>query len=103
MADLIRVRVKDFRAFPKASFDVPAHGLILVTGQNNAGKSALLSALDVIAGQQELQAVRHANAEGPAHVSARFQLSDQERAELLGRGPRTSELLSAGAAAWLEW
>jgi ABC-type uncharacterized transport system ATPase subunit len=68
MADLIQVRVKDFRAFSEASFDMPPNGLILVTGQNNAGKSALLSALDVISGQQEQEAVRHAKAKGPAHV-----------------------------------
>ncbi|MET7398981.1 AAA family ATPase [Dactylosporangium sp. NPDC005572] len=44
MADLIQIRVKNFRAFREAGFDLPTHGLVLVTGQNNAGKSALLSA-----------------------------------------------------------
>jgi hypothetical protein len=59
--------------------------------------------LDVISGQQEQEAVRHAKAKGPAHVWARFRLSDQERAELLGDDPKTMELLEGGAARWIEW
>jgi ABC-type cobalamin/Fe3+-siderophores transport system ATPase subunit len=103
VADLIQVRLKNFRAFPEASFDVPPQGLILVTGQNNAGKSALLTALDVISGQVEQEAVRHVNSKEPAHVWARFRLTDQERVALLGDDPKTIGLLEAGAAKWIEW
>lgn len=103
MADLIQVRIENFRAFPEAIFNVPVNGLVLVTGQNNAGKSAFLSALDVIAGRYDMEAVRHAGATSPARVWARFRLSDQERLKLLGEGPNASVLFSGGAAEWLEW
>jgi AAA15 family ATPase/GTPase len=42
--------VKNFRPFEATSVRVPDSGLVLVAGAINAGKSALLSALDVVAG-----------------------------------------------------
>lgn len=103
MAELIQVRVRDFRAFADVSVDIPPRGIILVAGQNNAGKSAFLSALDVIAGQQENDAARNANAKRPAHVWARFHLTENERIELVGEGSKAPELLESGAARWIEW
>src|SRR6266536_569362 len=44
------VAVENFRPFQAASIRLPASGLVLVAGANNSGKSALLSALDVVAG-----------------------------------------------------
>jgi hypothetical protein len=44
------VHLENFRAFEGAEMRLLGNGLVLVTGANNAGKTALLSAFDVIAG-----------------------------------------------------
>jgi predicted ATP-dependent endonuclease of OLD family len=47
---LKRVEMENFRAFRHAEMGLPDDGLVLLAGANNSGKSALLSAYDVIAG-----------------------------------------------------
>lgn len=94
---LRQVVVENFRAFQHARFALPEHGLVLVAGANNAGKSALLSALDVIAGIEAGSAFRHAAASGPAILTATFELDDRARAGLLHRLAGRDELLAAGA------
>jgi hypothetical protein len=58
------LKLQDFRAYRSAAVALPPHGLVLVAGANNSGKSALLSALDVVAGSNQLPAARHAAASG---------------------------------------
>jgi DNA repair ATPase RecN len=86
MADLVEIRVRDYRAFRQATLLLDAYGLALVAGPNNAGKSALLSAFDVAAGQETYASVRHA-AGSRARIWARWELSIEERNRLLVRQP----------------
>jgi len=102
MAELIQVRLRDFRAFREASLDIAPKGLNLVTGPNNSGKSSLLSAFDVIAGVDTAADLRHSLGER-ARVWGRFRLSVAERSALLGPTPDLAQLLDQGAAEWLEW
>jgi len=96
------LKLQDFRAYRSASVSVPSHGLLLVAGANNSGKSALLSALDVVAGTKQPAAVQHAAASEPARVLARFALSEEERSQLLASvsDPTVRE---SDALTWLEW
>src|SRR5436190_23192327 len=83
MAELYSISVKDFRAFRDASFEFGSNGLVLIAGPNSAGKSALMSALDVVAGQEAPAALLHVVGQR-AHVRARFWLNKDERATLVG-------------------
>jgi len=95
---LREVQVENFRPFESAVIRLPGTGLVLVAGANNAGKSALLSALDVVAGVgSDFQALRRAGSAGPARVAATFTLEPDERAEWLSQGPRADEFLASGA------
>jgi energy-coupling factor transporter ATP-binding protein EcfA2 len=98
---LDRVDLRNFRAFRHASINLPESGLVLLAGANNTGKSALLSALDVVAGRGTPPRVRHADASEPAEVCARFVLSEAERERLLGKV--TDAALHDGAFSWVEW
>lgn len=101
MADLEGIRAENFRAFRQASFAMPKSGLVLVTGPNNAGKSALLSALNVLAGQMQPAAVLHASSE-TSNIWFRFKLNEEERLALIGN-MNTASWLTEGAADWIEW
>lgn len=102
MAKLEHVRLKDFRAFRKASFELSDSGLMLVTGPNNVGKSALLSALDVLGSQSELPAARNAKGDDP-RLWFRFRLNNQERRALIGSAMKGDDLLGGELARWIEW
>jgi AAA ATPase domain len=98
------VAVDNFRAFRRAEILLPEAGLVLIAGANNTGKTALLSALDVIAGDSgDTTSLRHAGGDGPAQVTARFCLSHDERASVLARSPRREQLLIDGAVAFLDF
>jgi DNA repair ATPase RecN len=99
---LERLELHDFRAYRDASVQVPPQGLVLVAGANNSGKSALLSALDVVAGSKQPEAIQHAAASEPARVLARFALSEEERALLLASVSDTT-VRESDALTWLEW
>ena len=102
MAELVELRIEDYRAFRRASLALKPSGLILVAGPNNVGKSALLSAFDVVAGLDAPMTVRHA--EGTrVRIWARWQLYKDERRALLGVASNTDQLLMHDAASWLEW
>jgi predicted ATPase len=96
------LELREFRAFRHASVELPEVGLVLVAGANNTGKSAFLSALDVVAGRGTPPRVRHADASEPARVCARFVLSEAERGRLLAR-VRDEAILGGGAFSWVEW
>lgn len=99
---LERLELQDFRAYRSASVSLTPHGLVLIAGANNSGKSALLSALDVVAGSKQPDAVQHAAATEPARVLARFTLSKEERAQLLA-SVSDATVLESDALSWLEW
>jgi predicted ATPase len=99
---LERLELRDFRAYRTASVSLPSNGLVLIAGANNSGKSALLSALDVVAGSKQPDAVQHAAASEPARVVARFALSEEERAQLL-TSVSDATVLESDALTWLEW
>lgn len=85
------------------SVRLPANGLVLVAGANNAGKSALLSALDVVAGVgSDVQALRHAGSVDPARVAATLTLTAGERSALFAANPRRAEFLHTGVASRLQ-
>ena len=70
-----QLQMENFRAFRKAEIHLPGTGLVLVAGSNNAGKTALLSALDVLAGDHgDLASLRYGGAVEPARLSATFVL-----------------------------
>jgi predicted ATPase len=100
--DLQQVEVRDFRAFRHALVELPCAGLVLVAGANNTGKTALLSALDVIAGRGTPPRVRHADASRPTEVLARFILPESERRRLLGEVAEEA-IFRRGAFSWVEW
>jgi hypothetical protein len=100
---LREVTVENFRPFESASVRLPAEGLVLVAGANNSGKSALLSALDVVAGVGvDTQAWRRAGSASPARVAAIFTLSAEERSELFAVNPPRDELVAGGGASRLQ-
>ena len=80
---LVRLELHSFRAFDHATVDFPESGVLLVAGANNSGKSALLSALDSIAGGGSFGEMQHYGSATPARVTASFRLDDQERDSLL--------------------
>jgi len=67
----------EFRAFRTATLEFPAAGVVAVAGANNTGKSALLSALDVVRGNYAVAGLltRHAAATSRARIRARFELT----------------------------
>lgn len=89
---LRHLRVRHFRAFDEFDVDFREQGLMLVVGANNSGKSALLSAIDVVAGR-EMLSPRHHGAQAPAQIEAEFETTPGDRAVLFGEGP--------GSASWM--
>ena len=82
---------------------MPQSGLVLVAGANNTGKSALLSALDVIAGDiGDLSHLQHGGSSGDCQVNAIFALTPQERELILERDV-TPDDLQAGVLSSLEF
>jgi len=100
---LRELAVENFRPFESASVQLPAEGLVLVVGANNAGKSALLSALDIVAGVAlDARALRRAGSAAPARAKATFMLSAEERSELLAVSPHRAEVVAGGGASRLQ-
>jgi predicted ATP-dependent endonuclease of OLD family len=71
---LQRISLRRFRAFPEADMELPSKGLLLITGANNTGKTALLSALDVAAQNLVPPAVQYAGADETSRASYPFPL-----------------------------
>ena len=79
---LKHVSLKNYRAFESVEFDVPASGVVIVVGPNNSGKTAFLSAIDIVAGVKPGERIVRAGATD-AEVTATFELSDNERTALI--------------------
>lgn len=99
-----RLQLENFRAFRNAEMHLPGTGLVLVAGPNNAGKTALLSALDALAGEHgDLPSLRHGGAEEPARLSATFELDPAEQAAILEKAAGGQWLLDAGVLSRLQF
>ena len=61
---LAELRLLNYRAFPEAVVTLPATVVSLVVGASNSGKSALLSAIDLIVGNAGAERVQHAKRTG---------------------------------------
>src|SRR5689334_13739315 len=98
------VAVENFRAFRSAEIRFPGTGLVLIAGPNNAGKTALLSALDTLAGDNgDISSLRHAGAQAPARLAAIFDLDEADRTPILESARGGQELLRSGVLASLEF
>lgn len=91
---LRRLEIHNFRAFTRAAVDFPESGVLLIAGANNAGKSALLSAIDMVAFGGSLPEIQHHGSTEPTAMTATFALDDDERSSLLhGVGVSDSGLI----------
>ena len=81
--DLVELIINDFLGYEHEQVPLGT-GLILLVGANNAGKSSLVAALDVVAERGDQRTWRRIGSTGPACVRARFTLDDGERAMVLG-------------------
>jgi predicted ATPase len=91
------VGLENFRAFQRAEIRLPQAGLVLVAGANNAGKTALLSAFDAVAGDiGDVTSLRYGGSEEPARLAVTFDLDHDERAAVLGNASGGHGLLGAG-------
>jgi energy-coupling factor transporter ATP-binding protein EcfA2 len=98
-----QLQLENFRAFRKAEMRLPGTGLVLVAGPNNVGKTALLSALDALAGDHgDLASLRYGGSEEPARLSATFELDQAERAAILENAAGGQWLLDAGVLSSLQ-
>lgn len=103
MAKLIELRVKDFRAFRAAQATFSPNGPTLIAGPNNSGKSALLSAFDVV-GTSDVSATRRHAQGDDIRVWARWQLTEDEISLMQPRDPNfLQRIISEGMADGLEW
>ncbi len=82
---LTKLEIWNYRAFVHAEVEFPPDGVVLVTGVNNAGKTALLSVLDVVAGRAAPANERYHRTTDPLRVTATFRLTDDELSALLPR------------------
>lgn len=94
MAFLSQLLLTNFRSFPTAELDLDDHGLMLIAGANNSGKSALLSAFDLIAGRGAPGEYKYAGAP-EVEVAATFTLSEDDQREIF-----TKNGIQATAAPW---
>jgi len=76
---------------------------VLLAGANNSGKTALLSALDLVVRGAVPTMPRHAAALDPARVRARFVLSEEEQYQLLSSSDLSAKDQPEEAFRWVEW
>lgn len=79
---LTRLDLTNFRAFPQASISLLPNGLTLIAGPNNAGKSVLVSAVELLRGNGGGDGWLHSGTD-EFMVTAEFQLNDDDRHALL--------------------
>jgi energy-coupling factor transporter ATP-binding protein EcfA2 len=108
------VQAQNFRSFPSAEIRLSESGLVLIAGANNSGKSALLSAVDAVAGDSgDLGSLRFALSEESARLRATFDLTEAERASILANasgGPALQDwssdrlmIAATHSAVMLDW
>jgi len=101
---LSELTVENYRAFQAATVRLPEQGLVLVAGANNTGKTALLSAVDVVAGiGVGSPALRHVGSDDPAKVAATFVPTTAERESFFAQTPKGDSLSASGAGSRLQF
>ena len=78
---LEHLHVQNYRCYEEASIDFEESGLVLITGRNNVGKSALLKAIDELFHDRP----QPSNARDPGlrtHIEGVFRLSESDKKEL---------------------
>ena len=106
---LVELRVTNFRAFPAAGISLEDAGMTLLVGANNSGKSALLSAIDILAATEQRGPSPHYGTTSRAVIRGTFSLSENERETLVRRlGPHLSRKvlsnwLASRALTRIEW
>lgn len=90
---LSSVRLSAFKAFPEASVTFDRTGAVIFIGQNNVGKSALMNAIDAVAGQAVEGPLAFLADEPtvPVSIVAQFSFSDAEK-DVLNRLYSTTEI-----------
>lgn len=48
---LSRIRIQNYRSIKDTVFDFPESGILVLVGENNAGKSNIIRAIDLICGE----------------------------------------------------
>ncbi|MFE2467609.1 OLD family protein [Streptomyces mirabilis] len=99
MQHLVRVEAEQFRAFEEVALDLGRTGLILVTGPNNVGKSALLSILDALAGITPEGSQHYGR---PSSITATWELTSGGRRRMLADVPDADNLFQGELATHLE-
>ena len=99
MVMLLRsITLSNFRAYEHAFMKFDGNGLHLIAGANNSGKSALLSAMQAMAGPLIIDDIRFAGSSRGALVTAVFELDEATRREILGlQNPLAESLITDGA------
>ena len=77
LVHLASLELFNFKPFKHALLELPSHGLVFIMGANNAGKSALLSALDLPLAA--MSSVRMQGSPEPSSAVACFELTDDDR------------------------
>jgi predicted ATPase len=95
---LERIDIGNFVCFQEAALTLPASGIVRIAGANNSGKTALLSALDVVAGAGREGLSRQLGSTTDARIRATFRLDQGERANYFS-GPDASMSLQSHAFA----
>jgi energy-coupling factor transporter ATP-binding protein EcfA2 len=83
---LSELTVENFKPYENASITLPETGMVFIAGPNNSGKSALLAAIDVVAGRGDNGAWTRTGAEQPARVVATFVLTEDDRRSIVLSG-----------------
>lgn len=100
---LARLELIDFRAYKRAIIEFPSHGLLLIAGPNNSGKSSVLTALEVVAGRSISPDMCHVAGQAPI-IHARFTLTEHERSQIRGLVvAKKHDLAGEGSFEWVEW
>jgi energy-coupling factor transporter ATP-binding protein EcfA2 len=99
---LNQLSLTDYRAFRAAILELPRDGITLIAGQNNSGKSSLLSALHIASGGSISESSCHALGSMPI-VRAKFNLDSFERKNLFAALQWPTSGLETGALRWIEW
>jgi energy-coupling factor transporter ATP-binding protein EcfA2 len=103
---LDQVSIRNYKAFEEATLDLTAGGVVLIVGQNNVGKTALLSVLDLLAGTAGLAAPRRVGSKHPVEINAHFTLSDEDREVLFRAGvadaANPADWMNSDAFQWIE-
>jgi energy-coupling factor transporter ATP-binding protein EcfA2 len=101
---LTRLVLTNFKAFKHAEIELPLTGVVLLVGANNVGKSALLSAIDILANREGRVPHRHSGSSEGAEIRARFTLTDDDRNRLFSiDGQDPHRWLETAAFQWIDW